>query len=341
MGEQRHKGEFVSSYSDEQLYGLIRKVAALATVEPRRLSQALFDSLSAKAAAALEYPEPPTARAIYMRFEKKRSGEVSWRSLVEGVVSVESVAMKVAFDKAEAPADDWLDERGVVYALKRVALSAGKKTLTPYQYDAVRSELLSSRYAALVLPTSGQITAATETWAYALALAGLEQPSKHPAPSDTVKLLWHCYETQARIPTEVQLREYVNKDLCLSLPKRKIAYREYIEQLRQARAERGWATDKAGPEPGERLTGDELAELIADARRATLVGSWTRERVLEAFIEFVGRFHGRQDLTTRLYKNHRVEENWPSQNGYESYGTFNELKAEALRAVQKRAKKAA
>src|SRR5579875_2554091 len=120
----RRRGEFTSSYSDEQLYRLIRRVASATEADADALSQPLFDKHAPTAAVDLELPPPPTARAIYMRFKKKR-GDISWRKIVTAALGAVNVSQQVAVDNSADEVGEWLDERGIVFALRRVASATG------------------------------------------------------------------------------------------------------------------------------------------------------------------------------------------------------------------------
>jgi hypothetical protein len=338
MGTQRRRaGEFTSKYSDEQLYMLIREVAASACDgEADQLSQPLFDQRAPAVAKALELPPPPTARAIYMRFKKKRI-DTSWPKLVAAAVGAVSVTQQVAADNSAQEVGPWLDERGIVFALRYAARTANAPTLTDYQYDALRIDLLRNAVAALVMPTAAQIKTIAGDWPTALALAGMKAPKTDLRATPIARLAWHYYEAKEKLPTETTLREYCNHELEVAMPRGKDhPWAEYLEELRALRAERGWSTPPAGPAVDERLTDTELAELLAGARPATKRGAWTEERVRAAFVEFAEMFHGRQELTLRLYKAHAPANGWPGSSTYAKYGSFTALKKRAvsLRALR-------
>jgi hypothetical protein len=340
--QRRRVGEFASAYSDTQLYLLIRKLAQKASDnEPVGLSQPVFDRNAPAVANLMGLSAPATARAIYMRFKKKRKG-TSWREIVEAAVGALNVTQQVAADNSAEEVGEWLDERGIVFALRRVVGAAGRPTLTDYQYDAKRRELLGNAFVALVLPTSAQIATVAGDWKTALALAGMDPPKTDLRATPIVRLAWHFYEMNGKLPTDTTLRAYCNQDLGVAMPRaRDKSWQRHLDDLRAARSDRGWSTPQDGPLDGERLSEGELAELLVGARPAIKRGGWTENAVLAAFVEFTEMFHGRETLSLRLYRAHAPGHGWPSSHGYDRYGGFTAMKERAVKIVVERLRQAA
>jgi hypothetical protein len=324
----KKRGTFRSQYTDDDLYRLIGLVASVArAADAEKLTMVEFDAHSAPVATANKMPSPPTARAIQMRLGKP------WRQVVAGAVSASAGDAVVEHLVGSAKrTDEWpdLDEAHIHYAMRRVAAFLKVETLSEIGYDSGRSDLIESvsraeaRLLEEILPTASQIRrVAYDDWERGLALVGMQPEPRQFTGHSMVKLCWHYYETKSRLPTETRLRDYVNGELDRAMPRgRDRKFSEYVDELRAARADRGWSTPEDGPADGETLSDEELTALLEGAPRRQARGGWTEERVEEAFVEYVREYLGRADLRQKHYLSVRGKHRWPSNQAYSRYATF-------------------
>jgi hypothetical protein len=89
-------------------------------------------------------------------------------------------------------AADWLTDRHIAFALRRVAAELGALTVTPQDYETVTPRLIQADRAAMgddavlarVLPTTDQLrTYCRGDWDHGLRLAGLAVRTRGPAQS--------------------------------------------------------------------------------------------------------------------------------------------------------------
>lgn len=319
---QQKSQRFSSHFTRERLRWLLRTVAkAVRPQAPDKLTQHEFDERAPGLMVELDEPPPPSARAIYMRLNKGRSGKrKSWRDLVREAcdetvsdVRAESIARR----ERENP---FIDERHVWYALRRVAQEIGR-TPTPDRYDETRRTLIEADRrrngddAVLedLLPTSGQILtlAADLGWSGACELAGLEPPT--PAEMviaiEPVRLAEHFYETKRRLPKFAELYAH-GEQLGVPIPRFKIS--KVRADLTAARAARGLATPADGPEPGTELSAAELEQLLAGVTKRRPGTSWTTDRVLDALADYMREYEAKVPLRQKQYGAVRAEHGWPS-----------------------------
>lgn len=348
--QPRKSGKFASSYSEIQLYELVGLVCRAANpVEPQLVSQPVFDQHAPGIAQAQGWDPPPQAHAITMRLGK------SWAEVKKQALSSASIEHVLRQEEAARPAP-WMDERHIVYALKRVAAKLEKETLFPFEYESGQRELVTEarclrREATLpeILPTRNQILVLLEgDWEMGLRLAGMPIPESRPDQKGLglVRLAEHYYEMQEKLPEHMSaLRQHANGlGLAFAEAEAKAigGIEMLVDELIAVRAKRGLHTGSAGPLPEERLDETELAALIADGQPAGRRNHWReRENVLAAFVEFVRLFDGKQKLRQSLYLSHRKEHGWPSIHGYQQHGRFQDLVAEARTRRQAAEKRAA
>jgi hypothetical protein len=254
----------------------------------------------------------------------------------------------------------WLNENFVFFALRRVHLHLQKRpneTLYPHEYVRGRIELIAEarrrgheETLAAQLPTLGQIIKLyDDDWNQALRLCGLpEAKAAHQALS-AVAFAEHFYETKERLPRTIkELREHAVA-LKLAFPNRRglterlnLQIKDVVEKMVADRANRGLETAADGPTEGARLTSEEIDALIADARPTMPHGDWSNiDRVIDAFAEFVEEFDGSQKITNSLYNAHRAQRGWPSNNGWQRHGRFQEMVELARKRVREQRKKVA
>jgi hypothetical protein len=190
---RRPDGRVVSTYSDAQLYELVRKAAFKARPDqPAKLSVRKFD----ESVASLGYTDAPSARAICARLKR------GWPEIVEiAIAPKQSVQKKDAPQKSDEA--KWLTERHLFFALNAVADFKGIETMTEHAYDAYLAEYLAARrQPAHILgpgarfPTSSQILrlavklpakgGAAKPWDRALVFAGLKPVVQSPSNALTV-----------------------------------------------------------------------------------------------------------------------------------------------------------
>lgn len=103
--ERRKSGQFATGYTDAMLYRLVEAVTtSLDPIDPVSVSQPRFDLEAPAIAAALDWPTPPSARAIAMRLKK------GWELIKEEATQDRNIQQVLARADgvSEAP---WLDER--------------------------------------------------------------------------------------------------------------------------------------------------------------------------------------------------------------------------------------
>lgn len=347
--QPRKGGKFASNYNELQLYELVALVCRAANAtDPQSVSQPVFDRHAPGVAQAQGWDPPPQAHAITMRLGK------SWAEVKKRALSSGSVEHVLRQEKAARPAP-WMDERHIVYALKRVAGHLGKETLFPFEYESGQRELVAEakrlrREATLpeILPTRNQILVLLEgDWAMGLRLAEMPVPESRPGLEGLglLRLAEHYYETQGQLPETISaLRQHANGlGLAFAEAETKAigGIEPLVDELIAARAARGLHTGADGPLIEERLDERELAALLAGAQAAGKRNRWReRENVVAAFVEFVQLFDGKQKLGQSLYLSHRKAHGWPSNQAYQQHGRFQDLVAEArtrLKAAQQAA----
>jgi hypothetical protein len=177
---RRPDGRVVSTYSNAQLYELVKKTAFKARPDdPARLSVREFD----RTVSSLGYADAPSARGICGRLKR------GWPEIVELAISPKpTVKKKDAPQKSDEA--KWLTERHIFFALNTIARFKDVETMTAHDYDLYLAEYLAHhKQPAHVLgsgarfPTSNQILrlavklpskGALTTWDRALVFAGLK-----------------------------------------------------------------------------------------------------------------------------------------------------------------------
>jgi hypothetical protein len=348
----RHKhGRFRATGSTEWLYRMIREVAArICADRPLALTQSRFDAHAPRIAAELGEPEPPSARAIYMRINKgkPRNERKSWEQIVAEACGADRSAVQTLAAATRSEVYAFLDEYAIVYALRRISIYLGARSFTAYAYDAARAALIAARARkpggtiALVLPTSGQILAAAQqNWNLALQLAGLDpvsQPEREDAQRRALRMIEFFYESENHLPRYNELIRYFRaRDV--SVPEKELRpFPPLIAATIAARAERGLDTQPDGPLPEQRLLDAERDALIADLPRATPRDYWTRDRIIDAFADYVEGYEGTAELRQRHYQSVRAEHGWPAINRLAQHGLgFPDAVAEGRRRLVRRA----
>lgn len=180
---RRADGRVVSTYSNGQLYRIVKEAAlALNPESPETLSVRQFD----RTVASLGYTDAPSARAICGRLKR------GWREIVDLALSRKPSGKKIDVPQMSDEAK-WLTERQVFFALNAIARFKNVETMTAHDYDHYLAEFLAARrQPAHILgrnarfPTSSQIERLAEdfeskhemkAWEKALVYAGL-QPVK-------------------------------------------------------------------------------------------------------------------------------------------------------------------
>jgi hypothetical protein len=284
MAKQDKKtGLYKTEHTDDDLYRLVGLTAPVARPgNPEKMTMVGFDGHSAAIAKKEKLPTPPTARAIQMRFVKP------WREIVAAAIAAIAAGTVEQAVGATKKADEWsdLDEAHIYYAMHRVAAFLKLESLSELGYDAGRSDLIESvsrAEAALleqILPRSWQIKrVANDDWELALALVGMKPERRQFEAHPMLNLIWHYYETKDQYPSENKLRAYVNGELELAMPRgRDRPFSDYLDELKAARAERGWSTPEDGPPAGECLSEAELAALIEGRRVGKYAAAGQRRR---------------------------------------------------------------
>ena len=173
-------------YTDTELLDGVRAVALVAAADaPEKLSQPQFDRH--RDDVADEYPQLPTARAIYMRINSGNQGRVSWGSLVRAAVKGGAAIRQTVVAARRSTPGVPLTERGVFFALRLVAGERETNSPSPDEYDATADTLRRSRRGALakLLPTANQLTQFAGGWDDALQLAQLEPRNRTDGESAT------------------------------------------------------------------------------------------------------------------------------------------------------------
>ncbi|HZR94934.1 MAG TPA: hypothetical protein VFA56_04525 [Gaiellaceae bacterium] len=323
-------GRFVrSEYSIDERYDLVAAVARKARPDaPLQLTMKEFNDAAAGVAAKKKLPpKPPRAQTIYASLHK------SWPTIVkEALDSSRNVQQTRAANERSEPALH-LDERYIVYALRRVAMEIGED-FSEDQYDAARRELIRrhERHPGTmlveILPTSGQVLAlADNDWNKARRLAGLPvRKAKGRAPALPLeRLIEHFFETKGRKPKAKEIRPYGNDELGIAVPDPAgVKWHDWLERTRAARAERGLSFDDAGPREAERLSEDELSALIASATPRSRWGHWNEKaNVLAGLVEYVSLYDRRADLRQGHYIAVYAGKGWPPLKAIDQhYGGF-------------------
>ena len=331
---RRNDGKFRSSYSDERRFELLGLVARkVSPLDPAGLSQPQFDLRAAEIAAEQGWPRPPKANAIYMHLTRRRKR--SWRQLVESSLAVTngSFVQTARITTAEFPAW-WFDERHIVFGLRRVLhfrreQEAAKpeaqrrtiETLTYFEYDVARAELLDSvrgerrAYLDMNVPTAGQISVmAGRDWNMALQLAGLPLPARvAPRATPLLTLIEHYYQSERSIPTSYSPLQRKYNALDIAVPHHPSNWNNVLVEWRADRATRGFETPPDGPPEEQQLSDAQLAALLEGApRRKATPERWTPELILERFCGYVAEYDGITPLTQKHYKAVGKGSSWPS-----------------------------
>ena len=336
MNNQRRRGDgkFRSSYSDERLYELLCLTALrVSPLDPAALSQPRFDARALEVAAERGWPEPPRANAIYMRLTRTRKR--TWRQLVESAIAAVagSLTQTANAQVREFPAW-WFDERHIYFGLHRVLQFVQQReeqkpemerrvweTLTYDQYEFGRLDLLASvrgerrAYLDMVLPTAGQIyVMAGRDWNMGLRLAQLPEPvGQRRLGTPLFTLLDHYYNSERRIPANHEQLRLKYNALEIAVPRRPVAWERFLVEWRADRATRGLQTPTEGPAEDQQLGQVELDALLADAPRRLAPGSWTPERIVAKYSEYIDEFDGVvRRLTQKHYKAVCPGRGWPS-----------------------------
>lgn len=346
--QRNRSGRFGSVYTKEMLYLLVELVTVqIDPIEPTAVSQPSFDREAPGVAAKQGWPKPPTARAIAMRLGK------SWLLIKQEATEERSIQQILARAEGVRIAN-WLDERHVFYAIRRIHLYLGKReeeTLLPHEYERGRNELLAEarrlRRDTVVeelLPTRGQILwLYGGDWDEALRLARLPATPKTRRGHPILKLAEHFYETQERLPKTIkEVRQHVSR-LRVSFPDRGApAIDEVVDDLIADRAKRELPTPDSGPVEGARLHQKQIDALIEGAptvRRRQQ--PWTEDEVIDSFADFVDEFEGHEKLNFALYTAHRVEREWPSNETWQKFGKFRDLVGKGRQRAKERRQQAA
>lgn len=186
--KRRANGRLVSTYSNSQLYTLVRQAAFKARPDnPAALSVREFD----RTIGSLGYEDAPSARAIRSRLKR------GWPDIVESAITPTETTDGKEVAATRSDEAHWLTERHLYFALNTVARFKGVKTLTAQDYDASLADYLDGRpQPSYILgkgarfPTSNQIirlaeklpaNKGTTPWDRALIHVGLEPVVKGAA----------------------------------------------------------------------------------------------------------------------------------------------------------------
>ena len=325
MATNRHKGRFRSEYTDDERIQLIREVTTdLRPNDPTAVTQSEFDANALRIVERLhpDWPEPPTARALWMKLTKDDDlPKRSWEQLIEVAVAARSLAHTAASATREASLPQWFEEPHIVFAVRRVWLHLHKlETVSIDQYEAGRLNLLASvrgdrrEQLVLLLPSGHQLASLAEgDWNVILKLCGLPPIARGAVRGHPLTLLaWHYYETHNELPNYNRLRSLYTAQ-GIAVPKTVTPWSSIHDEVATRRAERGWATPPSGPAEGERLTAKELAALLADAPgRPMPHGYWTPERILDALVEYLDEFESVAALRQKHFMGVRVGRSWPN-----------------------------
>lgn len=141
-----------------------------------------------------------------------------------------------------------------------------------------------------------------------------------------MKLYWHFYETRDGLPGFRQFRAYA-AERNISLPD-SWSVKALERALVEARAERRWLTPPDGPGPDERLSPNELADLLQGGpRRRYPKGHWQdEENVLPGLAEYIELDEGKEDLRQKHYQAvSRGHPRWPPASAVAKLGRFQEM----------------
>lgn len=331
----------------EKLFELIRETAlAVHPLTTPRLTQQEFDEHAPTIAAARGWYSPPSARAIYMRVNKRRLDKKPWPQIVAEACDPARDPVKTAAALDRAEPRSYHDERFVFYSLRRVAehlgFTLGAPGPTPDVYERGYEELIELDHGLRrgnvlsdLLLTSGQIVnlAGPSGWAGACILAGYQPPAR-PEPvrgADPLKLYTHFYETKRCQPRNYrELTRHANA-LGIPLPShQRVSFTQLREEFLAERSARGLSTPDDGPVAGTELDATSLEALLAGAPTKRPRGYWRdREKVIDALGEYVELFDSRRPLRQKHYLTIRAEHGWPALKAISHHGTFQALLDEA------------
>ncbi len=143
-----------------QLLLSVREVSLLADPDkPLTVSQRAFDEARSRSE---KFADLPPAKRIAARLNTKRRGSrLTWRQILELAHTEDAGEQSISSGEA-APAQDWLTDEQIAFALKFVALRLDADTVSKDQYsselEAIRLE--GADVKRLHLPTESQITGA-------------------------------------------------------------------------------------------------------------------------------------------------------------------------------------
>jgi hypothetical protein len=168
-----------------------------------------------------------TAVAIYLRLGKP------WVELVREVMEAlagERLLVHTLARAKSGPPDWYLDERYVVYALRRAWMANDKLPIGEDRYDRLAQELIAAdaklklgNVLADVMSSSAQIITICGSWKTACELAKIPaRPKTVASPGHpTIQVQEHFYEMKERWPGKPELIEYANNELGISIPTEK------------------------------------------------------------------------------------------------------------------------
>ena len=211
--ERNERGLFDVIYRDQPLLEVVGQVArAIRPEQPEKISQPLWNEKRETVGADLEYPDLPTASAIYQRFnrpgERRRVEKLTWARIIE--LGLEAAAGRDQTKRLAVGAgaqEDNFDVRHLWFGMRLIALDLNQGGLTQGDYTRTYKKLTERRKRGRqgtdlikTLPTldqvldiaereleregkkakqgDGQRRSEREVWAKAHQLAGLKMPAR-------------------------------------------------------------------------------------------------------------------------------------------------------------------
>ena len=325
-------GVFEAERTDLELFVAVGKVArALNPERPDRLSQPQFDRYVA--AHQDEFPGVPSARAIYMRVNTGKHGQIGWKSIVRAACSSPKAARQTLVAARRSEFDTPMSNRVVFFALSTIARLLGAASLTPGRYDDERQRIgeskeRKSRALALLLPTANQIESFVGDWDEALAIARLEprtvetvsRSERRSTGMEVSVAIGHYLEHHGLLPTRPDLRDFAKRaEFALSEPPGSL-WEEHMSKFRARWAELGRWTPAGLPPREHRHLNAAKPEPIEGATRSVHAKLEGIDECAEALLAYWDTLQGRSEPTQKGYGRWAVGKPYPSPSTFGRVG---------------------
>ncbi len=272
-----------SEFDPDLLLEIVAEIArAVRPLDPERVAQRPWDRGRARSA---RFTDAPPARRIAESLGLSRP-EVVRIALLPPGTRERTLGRQLGEDN-----QNWLTEDYIAHVLRLIASNLDVRTLTPAQYRAERSRLLTadasrSRHGGqLRLPNENQLTTAAGGWHRALRLAGLSGGQgrggmRGVQPGSIVELIERCFAHHGAQPTSRDVVVFAKAN-GIPFPRPKRPWNDELREWKEERRAQGlpvpsqypnkanrpdYTQDVGAARPGERrhMTGPQPTEEVAE-----------------------------------------------------------------------------